>query len=236
VSETELLALTATAAWLGFFHTLVGPDHYVPFVAMARAGRWTWRRTMLVTALCGVGHVLSSVLLGGLGILLGWALGGMEALEAFRGRIAGWLLLGFGLAYLAWGIHRAVRRHAQGHVHLDATGAARVHAHAHAGDHSHADAFTPRPFRPWVLFTIFVFGPCEVLIPLVMVPASQHSAAGVLLVSGVFALATVGTMLVVVTAALLGLERMTPHGLGRWAHAASGFAVAACGALLLLGL
>jgi hypothetical protein len=101
---TDLAILLATAASIGFVHTLIGPDHYIPFIAMARAGRWSLGRTMGVTFVCGVGHVVGSVALGALGIALGWAVGGLEWFEGVRGNLAGWLLLGFGLAYTCGGL------------------------------------------------------------------------------------------------------------------------------------
>ena len=64
-------ALLGTAIWIGFIHTLFGPDHYVPFVAMARAGDWSCRKTLGVTLLCGLGHVAGSVALGLIGIAIG---------------------------------------------------------------------------------------------------------------------------------------------------------------------
>ena len=94
METTTLAALTATAAFLGFLHTLTGPDHYLPFVAMARAGRWSLRKTLLVTLTCGLGHVLGSVVLGMLGVALGLAVTGLEWLEGMRGSLAGWMLLG----------------------------------------------------------------------------------------------------------------------------------------------
>ncbi|MGB5402312.1 MAG: hypothetical protein WBO71_19020, partial [Thermoanaerobaculia bacterium] len=104
-----LTILGATAASIGLVHTLIGPDHYVPFIALAGARKWSLSKTLGVTAVCGVGHVLGSVVLGGLGILLGMALGGLEWFEGFRGEIAGWLLLGFGVAYMVWGLRQAYR-------------------------------------------------------------------------------------------------------------------------------
>ena len=38
--------LAATAAMIGVVHTLTGPDHYVPFVAMSRVGGWSLLRTL----------------------------------------------------------------------------------------------------------------------------------------------------------------------------------------------
>jgi len=63
----ESAVLMGAAFSIGLLHTLFGPDHYLPFIAMSRARRWNLRKTLIVTLLCGVGHVLSSVLLGFLG-------------------------------------------------------------------------------------------------------------------------------------------------------------------------
>ena len=68
----ELAVLSVTAASIALIHTLLGPDHYLPFIVMARARRWSMRKTACVTLLCGAGHVLSSVLLGGVGIAAGF--------------------------------------------------------------------------------------------------------------------------------------------------------------------
>ncbi|MFO0972376.1 MAG: sulfite exporter TauE/SafE family protein [Phycisphaerae bacterium] len=240
---TSLGALTATAAFIALVHTLIGPDHYIPFVAMSRAGRWSMPRTLTVTGLCGVGHVLSSVLLGGIGIALGTAVERLRWVESLRGNVAGWVLLGFGLAYTAWGIRRAIRNRPHTHAHVHADGTVHVHPHAHVADHAHAhiahernrDAPAPS-LTPWVLFTIFVFGPCEPLIPLVMYPALKHNWVGVAIVTAVFGFITIGTMLTVVALATLGLTRLGSPRLERYTHALAGVALVACGLAVTLGL
>jgi nickel/cobalt exporter len=238
MAETDLIALCITAAMLGLVHTLLGPDHYVPFIAMSKVGRWSLRKTTAITALCGVGHVASSIIIGALGIALGWAVGGVEAFEGGRGGLAGWLLLGFGLAYMAWGIHRAARHRTRGHVHVIPDGSAHYHGHEHAGEHTHAGVAQTGAgsMTPWILFTIFVFGPCEPLIPILMYPAAKQNMAGVALVTTVFALFTIGTMLAVVIIGSLGLAQLEWHALGRYAHALAGLIIAACGAAIKLGL
>ena len=55
-AEVSLLVFTAFS--VGFLHTILGPDHYIPFVAMSRSNKWTARKTALITALCGVGMLL----------------------------------------------------------------------------------------------------------------------------------------------------------------------------------
>ncbi|HUU85837.1 MAG TPA: hypothetical protein VM243_20255 [Phycisphaerae bacterium] len=238
MEQTSLLVLLGTAAFIGFLHTLTGPDHYIPFVAMARIGRWSLPKTIAITLACGVGHVGSSIVLGTVGIGFGVALGRLEWFEGVRGSMAGWLLLGFGLAYLAWGVKRALRAQPHTHVHGHANGSVHGHLHGHAGNHAHphgADKAT-QSMTPWILFTIFVFGPCEPLIPLLMFPAAKLSFWGVGLVCLVFGCCTLATMTTLVVAGYLGLSRVSFAWLGRYAHAIAGLAVTACGLAVQFGL
>ncbi|MEW6073568.1 MAG: hypothetical protein AB1726_13370 [Planctomycetota bacterium] len=216
ISADPLQPLLVLAATSGFLHTVAGPDHYVPFVAMARARSWSWPRTALVTALCGVGHVLGSVALGLVGLAAGAALFRLEAIEAARGELAAWLMIAFGLVYAAWGWRWRARR------------AERAHEHAEAG--ARGEAITP-----WVLFTIFVFGPCEVLIPQLMVPAAMGEQRDVVLVVAVFAGTTIATMLGMVFVLLSGVHRLRFAWLQRHPHELAGAVVSACGLTILLG-
>jgi nickel/cobalt transporter (NicO) family protein len=243
---TSIAALATTAAFIGVFHTLTGPDHYIPFIAMARAGGWSTTRTLAITSACGVGHVAGSVLLGALGILLGWAVGGLEWLESVRGDAAAWLLLGFGLAYTAWGIRHGYRNRPHEHVHVHPGTVRHAHEHVHAGEHLHVHVHAHAPAgraqartasaTPWALFAIFVFGPCEPLIPILMYPAAQQNWWGVGLVTLVFGACTLATMTVAVTIGLFGLSRISFGPLERYSHALAGSALVACGVAIHLGL
>ena len=246
MEDTTLGVLLITAATIGVVHTITGPDHYVPFIAMSRVGRWSLTKTMAITLACGVGHVLSSVVLGGLGIGLGWAVGGLEIFEGIRGGLAGWLLLGFGLAYTAWGIRRAIRHRPHAHVHAHVNGRVHVHKHDHTGNHTHVHTLQyARPasdeeragsMTPWILFTIFVFGPCEPLIPILMYPAAELNVGGIVLVALVFGLFTIATMTAIVVPAYVGLTQLRVTGLARYSHAIAGLAITACGVAIKLGL
>jgi nickel/cobalt exporter len=233
----ELALLLGTAATIGFVHTILGPDHYLPFIAISKARGWNPRKTLLVTFACGVGHVASSVVLGFVGIGLGVALFRLEAVESFRGDVAAWLLIAFGFTYLVWGLHRAFRRKPHEHKHSHADGSAHAHVHSHTGDHSHVHGSEARNVTPWVLFLIFVFGPCEPLIPILMFPAARGNMASVALVAGVFGVATIGTMLSVVMVAHLGLSKVRLPSLERFGHALAAATILLCGgAIKFLGL
>ena len=241
----DLGLLILTAASIGFIHTLLGPDHYVPFVAMGAARRWTTRRTLWITSLCGLGHVLGSVAIGMVGIGIGVSLHRLEWLEGLRGDAAAWLLTGFGLAYLAWGLKKAWRARPHTHPHFHGDGSLHEHRHGHEGPHlhphlplqphghlhphPHVELKVARSVTPWALFVIFVLGPCEPLIPVLMYPASQHSVWGTVAVVLAFGAATIATMLAVVYLATRGLERLPLDTAERYSHAFAGAALSLCG-------
>ena len=240
--------LYASAVTIGFLHTLLGPDHYLPFVAMSRAGGWSLRRTLVVTLLCGVGHVMGSVAVGLVGLAVGVTLFKLERLESARGEIAGWLLLAFGLVYFVWGIRRAIRNQPHTHCHVHADGTIHAHQHVHAADHVHIHpktrprALTTDPsaagdgtLTPWILFTIFVFGPCEPLIPLLLYPAAQGSTRTVVWVTILFGITTLATMVAVVMLASMAVGKLPLVRAARFGHALAGFVVLACGAAVTVG-
>jgi len=247
----ELAKLTLAAVSIGFFHTLLGPDHYVPFIAMARIGRWSLSKTIIVTVLCGFGHVGSSVILGLIGVAAGVAVFKLETIEAARGSIAGWMLLAFGLAYFVWGIWRAIRNRPHTHLHVHENGTVHAHEHTHVSEHLHVHGAQAKDVRhhhepaatngggtmtPWLLFTIFLFGPCEPLIPLLMYPAAKASVLGVVWITAVFAMVTICTMTAVVVAMHLGISFVRLGRVERYGHAVAGLVILVCGAAVKMGL
>jgi len=235
--ENELTVLMITAASIGFLHTLFGPDHYVPFIVMAKARKWSLLKTGWITMLCGLGHILSSVVIGLAGIALGLTVAKLNGIESFRGGLAAWMLTAFGLVYFIWGIRRAVknRQHTHWHAHDDQT--KHLHAHKHNDDHLHVHNENGENITPWILFTIFLFGPCEPLIPLLMYPAAGNSMWGLVMVTGIFGSVTIITMLSVVVISSWGINFLPLRKLERFTHALAGGAILLCGlAIIFLGL
>lgn len=221
-SEIAILCLTALS--IGAIHTILGPDHYLPFVAMSKAGGWTARKTLGITVACGLGHVAGSVAIGVAGLLFGIAVMRLETLEGFRGDLAAWLLIGFGIAYATWGVMRGVRDI--------------PHEHFHTHDHvaGSTDFVAPAAvWAPWTAFLVFVFGPCEPLIPLLMYPAAKASYGAVAAVAAAFAVATVGTMVAAVMAMRYGLSFVQVPAMSRFGHALAGLAILMCGVLVKVG-
>jgi nickel/cobalt exporter len=236
--SNELWVLILAAASIGFFHTLFGPDHYLPFIVMSKSGQWSLRKTSLITFLCGLGHVLSSVLLGSVGVAFGIAVTKLEILESFRGNLAAWLLIAFGLVYFIWGARRAWRNKAHHHLHSHKNADDHEHSHSHHTGHVHAHVEKgKKSMTPWVLFTIFIFGPCEPLIPLLMYPAAKGGFWNIIIVTGVFAAVTIGTMMSVVLISAFGINFVPVLKLERYTHALAGATIFLCGmSIQFLGL
>ncbi len=235
----ELGTLLIAAGSIGFFHTLLGPDHYLPFIVLSWARKWSTARTAVITLLCALGHIGSSVLLGFLGVTLGLAVESLTGAESLRGRIAAWLFIAFGLIYLLWGLRHIYRSrpHQHAHSHLEDEHS-HVHLHTHFGEHAHVhDVQSLKSLTPWILFTIFIFGPCEPLIPFLMYPAAKGSLFDLVIVTGVFGLVTTLTMLATVFLGRAGVNFLPLQNVQRYSHALAGATILACGlAIQFLGL
>jgi len=220
--NSEILILTSTAISIGFIHTLLGPDHYLPFIVLSRARNWSIKKTLWISFFCGLGHVLSSVFLGLLGLALGLAIFTLKGIEEWRGSIAAWLLIGFGLAYMIWGIQRGLKNKPHRHLHFHQDGQPHDHFHTHEGDHLHPHDESTKKLTPWILFIIFVFGPCEPLIPLLLYPAAKHSWMGVGIVAATFSITTILTMLTLIFLGARGMRFIQFGFMERYVHALAG--------------
>jgi len=220
----ELTVLIVLAASIGLFHTLLGPDHYIPFIVMAKARNWSMIKTGWITFFCGLGHVGSSVLLGLVGVAFGFGISKIEPFESFRGDLAAWLFIAFGLVYFIWGVRKAIKNKPHKHFHYHSDGIEHIHEHKHTDEHTHVhlEENSKKNITPWILFTIFLLGPCEPLIPILMYPAAQNSIFGMVSVTIVFSLVTVLTMLVVVLITSYGVNLLPLQKLERYMHAVAG--------------
>ncbi len=208
-STPAFLALAAGAASIGALHSLA-PDHWVPFAALARARGWSTWKTARITAVCGLGHVTVSALLG---LLALWF--GLKTLRLFGERleaVAGILLIAFGLAYGIWGLRNAMSEKLHHHSHVD-----------------------PEKTSVLTLFLLFSADPCVAVMPLLFAaaPLGVFKAGAVVLT---YELATLSAMIALVMLANAGAQRLRAHWLDHYGDASAGGVIAVTGvAVLLLG-
>jgi len=140
--------------------------------------------------------------------------------------------------YLVWGLRHAYRNKQHVHSHLHIGTDLHTHPHTHHDQHAHIhDHEAAVSITPWVLFAIFVFGPCEPLIPLLMYPAAKNSLFGLVVVTVVFGSVTIATMLTLVLLSRAGVNFLPLAPLQRFSHAVAGATICLCGlAIQFLGL
>lgn len=214
--ETTLAALLLTAVLTGMIHTIAGPDHYLPFVAISKSRNYGWSKTLFWTILCGIGHVGSAIVLA-LGFILFAEIlteSRLEWLEAWRGDIAAYAMIGMGAALILHSLHKRWKHRAETHSHPENNSS----------------------LSYWVVFIIFVLGPCEALLPLLTASAVLGTMS-VILVALTFSVATIVTMLAAVITGRFGLNVLRFPWLERFAPEIAGGTVMLCGlAIVCLGL
>ncbi len=221
MSEGLTAILVPAALAVGSLHTLA-PDHWVPFAALGRARQWSTRRTIATTAVCGLGHVTVSVLLGLLALVFGVEL--LELLGRRMESVASVMLIAFGTAYGLMGLRRAFgRRLADVHDH---DGIAHHHPHSHLARHHHDD--TGRSMTAWTLFALFCADPCVAVVP-ILFAAAPLGALNTTLVVGSYEVATIATMVGLVMAAGAATSRVSGGWLNMYGDAAAGGVIAAAG-------
>ncbi len=229
---SELITLMLSTIAISCLHTATGPDHYLPFIVLSRSQKWTITKTIVITIICGLGHILSSVGVGLIGVVLGWQLSNLSWFEAHRGNIAAWCLLGFGVAYLLYGLWRA--RKNKLHKHFDI-----MNEDVYVYEHSHGDVVASKnrvKVTPLVLFAIFVMGPTEPLLPLLFYSGAQRSYLEIMIIIIVFSLCTVLTMLTMVLLGIYGYSFYDTEKLEKYVHAIGGLVITVCGVgMLFLG-
>jgi hypothetical protein len=222
---SEITLLLVSAVSISFLHTLSGPDHYLPFIALSKARGWSVSKTIFWTLVCGCGHVWSSVLLGLGGAALGWSVARLGGAEELRGGWAAWSLLVFGLVYSIWGIARAKGN--RRHKHFDVQGEG-----VYVFEHKHGEAVAPKErhaVTPWVMFIIFLLGPCEPMIPLLYFPAAKNSFSVMILLVMVYTLFTLLTMVAMVLLGYYGVGFFKTARLEKYMHALGGLTILTCG-------
>lgn len=209
--QNSLWILLLSTASVAFFHALA-PDHWMPFAAIGKAQKWSKPKLLWVTFIAGLGHVGISVLVGMIGIFLGFSLARLEGIEGHRGAIVLWLLIGFGLAYMIWGIKKG-----------------REHSHSHINE----EKLKSKTVAVWTLFAIFILGPCEPLVPLVFL-GYNYGYAGIIAVSLIFSVITIVMMLTQSMLAFMGIQLIRHNFAERYSHAFAGLVIALTGVFVMV--
>jgi hypothetical protein len=175
-----LTALLFVAAGAGVVHTLAGPDHYVPLIAVGRAREWSPRRLACAATGLGLVHCLVSVVL--VVSLMVFCEATIPAWLDGMAQIAAWTMIGAGAVF----------------------GVAAWRRRGNRSDPQRAS----RPAMT-LLAMAFLVGPCEWLIPVALAAGQSHGVLGALQVSFVYTACTVATMATATLLGVFGLRRIS---------------------------
>lgn len=234
MSEATIYALLSTAAATALVHTLI-PDHWLPFVLMGRAQRWTPRTVALVSGFSALIHTALSLGLGLVAVAIG--VGAAEAAGQTLERAGAVLLVVFGVFYAIWSWRKAGHFHPGGTWLHSASGrpgcpgdegpAHPDHLHYHADE----DLIQGKAGRSaWGLALIVGLNPCVLVLPVVFAAAGGGPAlAG--LVALAYGIPTVSLMVGLSVLGVLGRAPIRLPGAARLAEPASGVLIALLGVL-----
>lgn len=238
IRPVALLVLT-TIVTAGF-HTLI-PDHWLPFVLVARSQEWETRRTVALTAASASLHVCLSIAIGLGAHLLGRGAEAAVGVGESISRISALLLIVFGTVYAAWFFFKGGHQHSFGmHPHHSP-----VPAHAAATPHPHDLSLNPHhPGAPVAhaggvrtggisLALIVGFNPCVLVIPYIYLAGTMGPSV-LALVAAAFAVSTIGCLVAIVLLGLRGTARLESPFLMRYGEAVSGALIAVTGLVVML--
>jgi nickel/cobalt exporter len=185
--SSSLLLLLGAAVVVAVLHSIL-PDHWVPLAIVARTQRWSLWRVGRVTLLASLGHVVTSLVLGGILALIGLQF--QQKFEAQQGHIIGAVLILTGIIFLIWGL---VGHGPHGHTHEE--------GHEHDDDHDHDHTHDETPMKEQskargLAAIIVPFGvaasPDFTILPVALAASAVGKGAAVA-VLGVFAVVTIVT-------------------------------------------
>lgn len=206
-----LLQVLLGSLLLSAVHACI-PNHWIPLVAIGRTERWDRSETLLFTAIVGLAHAGSTILIGVLVGLLGYELSARHS--AITSIAAPSLLIALGIAYLVWDL-AARRRHG--------------HRFEQAGPR---DGISRLALVASLSAAMF-FSPC-IELEAYYFSAGSLGLPGIILVSSVYLLVTILGMLILVDLGLKGAKRIRSQFLEHHDKRVTGLLLLALGAAALL--
>ena len=199
---------------LSTIHALI-PNHWLPLIAVGKTEKWTRSQTLWATAITGVAHTLSTIIIGIVVGLIGYKLS--SSYSAISETIAPAILIGLGLIYIV----------------LDL----RSHHHHHHHDHNRPVNDPGKNRSRWVTIltslSIAMF-----LTPCIEIEAYYFQAGtigwiGIFIVSAVYLLTTLVVMLFLVSLGLKGANTFKSGFLEHHEKRITGMVLVALGILAL---
>ncbi|EFJ20770.1 hypothetical protein SELMODRAFT_68463, partial [Selaginella moellendorffii] len=199
LTATELSTVGGIAT-VSLLHSFI-PTHWLPFSIVGRAQKWTISRTLLVTALGAVCHVISTGLLGFTAITMANTIAGEETVHT----LASFLLIFLGAGY----------------VILFLLG---------KGGHNHSHNHSMEKMAVAGLILVPTLSPCATTLP-VFLAVGNASRGFIVLAMAVLLFSTLAVMLTLVALSFYGASQFKFHWFERYDKALVGAVLCLVGIL-----
>lgn len=233
MNMSVLIPIIVAGFSVAFFHAAI-PTHWLPFVLISRAQRWSTGKTLGVTAIAGGGHVLFTAFLGMIIVWLGIKLD--EKIGHLFPFVAGGALVCVGIIYLIKYL-RGERGHSHGHGHHHS------HHHAGIGDPKKVSVGVVdlqsnrigKSDRATILslLAMLTFSPCESFVP-VYVSGISFGWAGFLILTLILSVGTLLGMMVFTWLTLMGMRKIELKFIEKYENLFTGILLFGLGGLVIL--
>ncbi len=235
MNEAALTTVAAMGFSVAFFHAAI-PTHWLPFVLVSRSRSWNRGKTLAVSAFAGIGHVALTSLIGFLIAWFGFQLD--ERAEGLFPKIAGGLLLAFGVYYFVRQLRGGVlHHHAPGGEHQATEHCGHEHGHSHWDEELKDSRVFAATAGDWAaisgLFMMLTLSPCEGFLPIYL-SGVQFGWRGFVVLSLILALGTLAGMMIFTWLTLVGIEHLPVQKLERYEAGLLGTIFAVLGVLTIV--
>lgn len=206
MNSTFFASIAATGFAVAFLHAAL-PTHWLPFVLVGRAQKWSTGRTLGVTLLAGLGHVGLTIALGLALVVAGLAL--EPRLGGLFHWVVGGLMVAVGLFYIVRG------------------------RHSHAVPEAGRRAYASDRAAIIALVTLLTLSPCEAFLPYYLA-GMEHGWQAFLVLSLVLMVATAAGMLIFTSLSLAGFKRLGMQWVERYEETILGAALVLVGLAVAL--
>ena len=198
-----MFTLVSGSFLLSLLHAII-PNHWLPILAIGRKENWTLREILSITAIAGLSHVSSTLIIGWALVFFGWELS--QSFQSITPFIAPVVLILIGTIFI-------YRHH--------------KHKHFHVADPQHQNSKKKMILS---LSVAMFFSPC-LEIEAYFLAASTQSFWWTSFMSAVYAVVTLSGMIIWVNVAYHGLNKFNWHTLEHKAGIITGVTLIATGVL-----
>lgn len=173
------ISLIGATFFIALTHAIM-PNHWMPFALIGKGQKWSLTKTIFITAFAGLGHSLTTTLLGFIIAILGFHI--TKYAESVAEPLAGFILIVLGITFIIVGRLKH-------------------------GTHNHNHSKFSDKTLAISLFAMLSFSPCVAALPLFLA-ASTFSWSKLVLLSIILSVTTVSGMLVLTILAYTGVKKI----------------------------